>query len=291
MGGYEALPLTYDTSHGKIVNWLSILCQLIVKGRKLPKSVLLIQYPKIHPFVMRLALPFIKKHYLVGVLHDIDSIRVDGNLSSNEQKVLSYFQELYVHTENMKAYFEPRLRKGIKYHVLDCFPYLAAPNQEPRHLSKDVCFAGNLNKSFLEKFIKRERNLHFILYGTWKNNVADKYNNVSYLGCFTSENVQHIKGSWGVVWDGDSLDTCNGTWGEYLKIIASHKFSMYLVAELPIVVWKKSAMAKLVEQNNLGVTVDSLTELSERIDHISSEEYNNIIASIRKYRENKHYSF
>lgn len=240
---------------------------------------------------MRLALPFLGKHYLVSVVHDVDSIRVGGNLSANERTVLSHFKELYVHTENMRAFFEPRLKKGIKYHVLDCFPYLAAPNEEPRRLSKEVCFAGNLDKKFLANFIRVERNIDFVLYGTWKNNVADQYENVSYLGCFTSENVQHIKGSWGLVWDGDSMDTCSGTWGDYLKIIASHKFSMYLAAELPIIVWKQSAMADLVEQNHLGITINSLSELSECIAHIPIEEYNDMVTSIRNYRNNKQYSF
>lgn len=240
---------------------------------------------------MRLALPFLGKHYLVSVVHDIDSIRVGGNLSANECMVLSHFQELYVHTENMRAFFEPRLRNGIKYHVLECFPYLAAPNEEPRQLSKEVCFAGNLDKDFLADFIRSERNIDFVLYGTWKNNVADQYENVSYLGCFTSENVQHIKGSWGLVWDGDSLNGCSGTWGEYLKIIASHKFSMYLAAELPMIVWKESAMADLVEQNHLGITVNSLLELSERIAQITPEEYNDMVTSIRKFRNNKQYCF
>lgn len=290
--GYKALPLMLNPMRGKLSNWISVLWQLITKVRSLPKSVLFIQFPSIHPIILRLALPFIKKHYLIALLHDINSIRVDGKLSSNERILLSQFQELHVHSDNMRTYFEARLRSGIKYHVLDCFPYLAAPNQEPRHLSKEICFAGNLNKSvFLEDFIKSERNIDFILYGTWTNNVADKYNNVSYLGCFTSENVQHLKGSWGLVWDGVSLDACSGNWGEYLKIIAPHKFSMYLVAELPLIVWKESAMAKLVEQNKIGITINTLTELADRISHISSEEYDNMISNIRSYRMNKKFSF
>ena len=294
-GGYKALPLTFrkaNTARGKIVNWLSILCQLVVKSARLPKSVVLIQFPQIHPFVLRLALPLMRKHYIVSVLHDIDSIRVGGSLSSNERTVLSYAQELYVHSENMRAYFETRLRKGIKYHVLDCFPYIAQPNKKPRYLSNEVCFAGNLDKSvFLEKFIKSEDGINLILYGNWKNNVADQYGHVSYLGCFTSENVQNLEGSWGLVWDGDSLEACSGNWGEYLKIIAPHKFSMYLVAELPVIVWKESAMAHLVEQHNLGITINSLSELTKRINRISPEEYASMIANIRNYRNSKHYSF
>ena len=290
--GYKAFSLMLNPMRGKLYNWIVVLWQLITRVRRLPKSVLFIQYPTIHPIILRLALPFLKKHYLIALLHDINSIRVDGNLSSNERIVLSQFKELYVHSENMRAYFEAHLSKGIKYHVLDCFPYLAASNQEPRHLSKKVCFAGNLNKSvFLENFIKNERNIEFILYGTWTNNIADKYENVTYLGCFTSENIQHLKGSWGLVWDGESLDACSGNWGKYLKIIAPHKFSMYLVAELPIIVWKESAMAKLVEQNKLGITINTLTELRDRISRISSDEYDNIVLNIRNYRANKKFIF
>lgn len=87
------------------------------------------------------------------------------------------------------------------------------------------------------------------------------------------------------------MDACSGNWGKYLKIIAPHKFSMYLVAELPIIVWKESAMAKLVEQNKLGITINTLTELGDRISRISSDEYDNIVLNIRNYRANKKFIF
>lgn len=90
------------------------------------------------------------------MLHDINSVREKGELSGFENKVLSNFDEIIVHTPEMQTYFEQRLRPGIKYHYLGCFPYIAVPDKEARQLSKQVCFAGNIDKSvfFSDLFLR-----------------------------------------------------------------------------------------------------------------------------------------
>ena len=57
-----------------------------------------------------------------------------------------------------------------------------------------------------------------------------------------------MEGNWGLVWDGNSIDTCSGNFGEYLRLNAPFKFSLYLAAKRPVVVWRESAMAEYVRK-------------------------------------------
>ena len=50
---------------------------------------------------------------------------------------------------------------------------------------------------------------------------------------------------------------CTGQYGEYLKINSPFKFSLYLAANRPVVVWSKSALASYVKEYKLGICVDS----------------------------------
>ena len=52
-----------------------------------------------------------------------------------------------------------------------------------------------------------------------------------------------------------------------------------MVSGLPLIVWKKSAIAKFVKENNVGVSVDSLYELDDVLKNISNDDY-------RKMKEN-----
>lgn len=285
--GYKELVIIDYFPNHKAIGYISFMLQAFGLAKKLKeRSVVLFQYPFVNIRLIPFVLKAFKKHFLIGLVHDVNSVRVEGLLSVAEIKALACFDEIYVHTESMKAFFENNLPAGIRYKVLDCFPYLADKNKQERHLSKDICFAGNLNKSiFLTQFVQENKELNIVLYGSVSN--PEKFNGkAQYLGLFFPDEIQNIKGSWGLVWDGECIDCCGRNYGEYLKIIAPHKFSMYLAAELPIIVWKESAMADIVEKFNLGITINSLSEISARIDALDDNYYQSILCSIRSYLNN-----
>ena len=87
------------------------------------------------------------------------------------------------------------------------------------------------------------------------------------------------------MWDGDSIDACSGNWGEYLRINNPHKTSFYICAGLPVIIWNQSAMSKFIVENKLGICVSSLSELSEALNHVSKEEYDEICASVEAFRK------
>ena len=93
------------------------------------------------------------------------------------------------------------------------------------------------------------------------------------------------EGGWGLVWDGTSIDTCEGDLGQYLRLIASHKLSLHLVMGIPVIVWKESAEADFVVREGLGIAVASLKELPERIAAISDEAYSQMLDRCREQGE------
>ena len=85
--------------------------------------------------------------------------------------------------------------------------------------------------------------------------------------------IANVDADFGLVWDGDSLDGCTGNFGEYLKYNSPHKMSFYLRAGLPIIVWRRAALAELVEQEHIGICIDSLTQLTGILNAVTPEAY------------------
>ena len=82
-----------------------------------------------------------------------------------------------------------------------------------------------------------------------------------------------MNGKYGLVWVGDSIDTCKGGKGEYLKINNPHKLSLYLAVGLPVIIWDEVTEAEFVKRENVGLTVSSLYELPDKLAVISDSDY------------------
>lgn len=191
--------------------------------------------------------------------------------------------DIIVHSKQMGSLLVQAGIKQEKIHILGCFDYLTkSKNKEKRVKSTTIAFCGNLDKSkqLLNKISKLKGGIHFNLYGG--QNIEFK-GCTTYKGAFLPDNIQHIEGSWGVVWDGDSLDGCKGLLGKYLRINAPHKFSLYLAAELPLIVWDKSALSDIVKEKHIGICIDSLDNLQTIINNISDEEYSHIKSNVQVF--------
>lgn len=79
----------------------------------------------------------------------------------------------------------------------------------------------------------------------------DSEKNVMYKGSFKPEQIDHIHGSWGLVWDGNSIEGCEGELGNYLKINAPHKISLYIAAELSEKVRKGDVLYEIIKKVRL----------------------------------------
>lgn len=137
-----------------------------------------------------------------------------------------------------------------------------------------VVFAGNLSneKSGYIYKLKYIREIQFELFGS--GCAGEESSNVHYRGtCPPEQLVSMLCGKLGLVWDRVRLETCGGKCDLYLRYNNSHKFSLYIAAGLPIIVWNQSALADFVKENGIGICLDSLKKLSTIIGKILEAYY------------------
>ncbi len=235
------------------------------------------------------------RHYKVTMLiHDVIALRSrlgdpDGGQKAlhSEAAAWEWIDNVICHTENMKAALE---KTGIPIHfsVLGPFYYLYEGETRERAYSDApvVMVAGNLLKEKCGYVyeLSNVKDVKFDLFGT--NYTGKNNEHIHYRGKFEPvELISHLDGQFGLVWDGDSVDTCSGDFGNYLKYNSPHKFSLYLAAGVPLIVWRESALAKYVEENEIGLCVDSLTELPAVFNAISPQAYEKMCLNVMDLRK------
>ena len=152
----------------------------------------------------------------------------------------------------------------------------------------EVAFAGNLAKAPFISQLAQVAGVKFLLYGEGAADLdaALKPACVEWRGAFSTDEVPaKIAGGWGLVWDGDSVDTCGGVYGEYLKYNTPHKTSLYIVAERPVIVWREAAVAGYILQKGLGIAVESLRELPTALAGVTGEEYSQMLTNVREEKK------
>lgn len=257
----------------KLVSVTSILWRM-KKG-----DMLFLQYPMKKFYYMACTLAKMKGGRVVAVIHDLGAFRRHKLTPEGENKRLSKTDFLVVHNPTMRDYLTEHGYKG-GIHCLQIFDYLA-PNEPADyavpHTPWRVVYAGNLARwrnEFLYHMDSVMNGWQMDLYGKGFDEQANTCTQLNYHGFMASDDfIAQAKADFGLVWDGDSLDECTGDWGEYLRINDPHKTSFYLRAGIPVIVWKEAAMAPFIEEQGVGISVDSLSEISERISSLSSADY------------------
>jgi len=97
---------------------------------------------------------------------------------------------------------------------------------------------------------------------------------VKHKGVFRPlELMDMMKGSFGLVWDGSSTDTCMGACGEYLRYNNPHKMSHYLASGMPVLVWEEAAMAEFVAQESCGLAIRELSQIPALLSGLDNKQY------------------
>jgi len=258
---------------------------------------LLIQFPIIHHtfFISQLIKQAQNrgvKFYLV--IHDIETLRHVGNSAVKlRHKVRNYFQEkaaltsvdgIIVHNDIMKNALTIQGIPSDKMVSLEIFDYLI-PNFEEKSVPQKeeaIIIAGNLIPTKSGYLYNLPEQPAYNLYGMGYDE-SRALKNTSYFGSFMPDDLPAaLEGSFGLVWDGDSSETCQGTYGNYLRFNNSHKASLYLAAGFPLVVWKESALAHFVLDKQCGIAVDSLHDLQKALDDLTDRDYMKLSANARQ---------
>lgn len=245
---------------------------------------IVIQYPYLYNSILKYIFSSVLNHNkIIMIIHDIDMLRDISVKDSNRTiEDLNKCMLLIVHNSSMIN----KLREiGVytKMIELEVFDYLLEKNPKVyRKLGREVVFAGNLQKSrFLETIGMEKLKLVFNLYGPGFDKNLIKWRNVEYKGSYPPDIIPfQVQGSFGLIWDGTSINSCDGSYGHYMKFNNPHKLSLYIAAGLPVIVWKEAAIAKFVEKENIGFCVNNLEEISTIIDLMDEEKYNTFVNNL-----------
>ena len=263
-------------------------------------DIIVLQFPLLWKSLKKqIRMRFLKKKNFKAYLliHDIESLRKNKIRTFSDFKhsiihslqnktVLDRVDGIIAHNNKMKLELVKMGISAEKIVTLEIFDYLIPDFNENKIYDKDkILLAGN----FDIRKTKYARNLpekpEFEIYGI--NFEHDNLpNNVHYKGAFSPDELpNHLQGGFGLVWDGDSSDTCSGMYGEYLKINNPHKASLYLASNFPIIVWSQSALADFVKRNDCGIIIDSLFEIAGALGNMDEERYRQLIENSRKIGE------
>ena len=298
--GYQPLVLSVD-------NWyeMSTLKAQLHKSKAFGQALaqlkqgdeLLIQFPMLHHsfftthHVKKAQKKGVKVHFII---HDLEALRY-ANLDTvplkhkirvqiQESGLLGAADGIIAHNPIMKSVL---VNKGVaedKIVSLGIFDYLIPNFQEKSGLTKDqpIIVAGNLAQEKAGYLYSLPEEPAYNLYGVGFDE-SRALANETYFGSFLPDELPAaLEGGFGLVWDGDSAETCSGVFGEYLRYNNSHKASLYLAAGFPVVVWEESALAHFVIDKQCGLVVSSLSDLKENLDTLSEEQYKEMLENAKQ---------
>ena len=268
--------------------------------RELPdKSTLLFQYPfdsmsyKFSKIIKRVKEK--KQIKTIALIHDLNSLRTASKIGNlyykyfvKEIKFLDSFDKIICHNNKMKNYLVKNNISKNKIIPLGIFDYLIKNEKNNSKNTKDykkVIIAGNLSKE-KAAYVYQLPGLNISnycvdLYGI--NYEEAKINNINYKGSFQPDKpLEKIKAGFGLIWDGSSCDKCDGNFGNYLRWNNPHKLSLAMACGIPVIVWKKSALSEFVEQNEIGISINSLRELDDFFKKLSIVDYERYCKNVSK---------
>ena len=234
----------------------------------------------------------VKRIKVYGVIHDIGALRL-GWSPMKDMLFLKMFDGLVSHNASMTAWLK---EKGYKKKIvnLEAFDYCLT---QPRNFHETsigekfkLFYAGNLsyNKAtyIYDKGLDKLDKVELCVYGQHFEKERINGSKVNYKGVF-NPNTPDLPENYhfGLVWEGSSLDTCDGAFGNYIRFNNPHKFSLYLSLGLPVIVWKEAAIAAFVVDNKIGFTISSFRELETISERITSDLYNEYIRNIYPFSE------
>ncbi len=204
----------------------------------------------------------------IVIIHDMEGLRNQNPKELNEE--ISFYKScdfVIAHNKTMKTFL---INKGIdsnKIYELELFDYLCdgdAKEKNLNHKNPKITYSGNLDKAaFVNQLDSNKMKFELYLYGQKNKEIKNK--KIIYKGkCAPDEMPNEIDGDLGLVWDGnfDESDE-EESYKNYTKYNNPHKLSCYIAAGMPVIVWKKSAIADFVRENNIGYEISNLYDINK----------------------------
>jgi hypothetical protein len=279
--GFVNLGLDQTRYHSKIKGYLITLAGVIKFIFSVKKGdIVLLQYPlkKYYSFLCRIT--HLKGGKTVTLIHDLGAFRRKKLTPSKEKRRLSNTNYIIALNDSMKSLLEGQDYKQ-PIGTLKIWDYLSeTQTNESFEVKKihSIVYAGALSykkNRFLYDIEPYITSYKLDLYGGGfdtqrvQNSKKFSYHGFTYFEDLIKDNT----GDFGLVWDGESINTCEGSHGEYLRYNNPHKTSLYIRCGLPVIIWDQAAMADFIVNNGVGIKIDSLENLDKILSSISKEEY------------------
>ncbi len=291
MGGVNiGLPRTYKK--GKVAGFLLDFAGIAKSAFAMKKGdVVFLQYPLKKYFKTVCRIARWKGAKTVAVIHDLGCFRRKRLTEEKEIARLNAADYIIASNERMGEWLRER---GLKSRLgaLGLFDY-RSDSEHTFIPSADLpgkpvlVYAGTVNarkNGFLMKLAKRNMPFVVHVYGD-----CSALSDMEKSGCIVAKGfmkpedfIANVKGDFGLVWDGDDTTSCTGDFGVYLSVNSPHKASFYLRAGLPLIVWRGAAIAPVVEQEGIGLTVDSLDDLEKLLGNLSSAQLSAMRQNVKR---------
>ena len=287
MEGWKPIFL-YDVSKPMLIRKIQLMHNILRFMRLGKNDIVLVQWTFELPFPLkRFKIEKLLKCKKILFVHDVESLRLQKS-EFYEKDRFNQYDVLVTHTERFKIWLE---ESGVQSSIVinKIFDY-KLENTPIRHRNSctkfKVVFAGALNKKksgFLYTNIE-PINYTLELYGNNYNGNVNDY--IHYCGSFSPDEVVYrLDGDFGLVWDGNSTESCDGTFGNYLRYNCPYKCAMYIAAQLPVIIWKQAAMAEFVVENEIGFAIDSIEDIDTVLSNMTEERYGHILDNLRKIQK------
>ena len=271
------LETTFSTS--QVVSFVRNFLGIVHMTSKVQKGdIILLQYPVKKYFSMICRIAHHRGAKTIALIHDLGCMRRKKLTEQEEINRLMHADGVIATNAAMMQWLEEKgYTKTLDFLGLHDYLSNSVPQSTASHSPLKVVYAGTLAKrknAFLLEMAKQVGNYELVIYGKHKGlpNLQSRCH--VKVNPFLSADtfIREVEGDFGLVWDGDSLQTCSGHFGEYLRWNTPHKVSFYIRAGLPIIVWRQSAIAPIVQQEGIGLCIDSIEELNDLLPSITPEQ-------------------
>ena len=210
-------------------------------------------------------------------IHDLEIMMFENRLSMFQSMVELYNEAevLIVPSYGMKSFLVERgIRSGMKFIIQETWDYTTQISLiYSKKLKREIHFAGNPDR--------------FQFPHTWNYEIPLKVyanqecqgSNAQKMGWLQLERLllELSEGGFGLVWYGDE------TWHQYMSMNNSLKLSTYLAAGIPVIAQRNISNQCMIEENHLGIIVDSLEEAAAAVRDMSDQEYQEYVSAVARF--------
>ena len=216
----------------------------------------------------------------VCIVSDINSLRFKEQSTDEEIAYLKSIKFFIYQNKRMKEFVQAKIGEKVSVYI-EMFDLLFSIKETERKNTNQVVFAGNTSKC---PFIHELHQIEAVQWRIYSDTAIKEYPNLVSV-VYSSGYDQPLSGSYGLIWEGESVLDISNFSGQYLKWVSPLKLSNYLLHSLPVIIHKDAAMADFVIENKIGYSISSLSEIPGKIKAISDNEYQTMVENTRKFSE------